>query len=52
MNLGATHHATLRRNVFVKYHNEDFGVVKIGNKDISQIASSRDVHLETKRIDC
>ena len=51
MNLGATHHATLRRNVFVIYHNEDFGAVNIRNKDISQIAGIKDVHLETKRTD-
>ena len=43
-----THHATWRRDVFVTYYNGDFGAVKMGNKEISQIASIRDVHLENE----
>ena len=33
---------------FVTYHNGDFGEVKKGNKDVSQIKSIGDVHLETE----
>ena len=46
MDLEITPLASPRRNVFVTYHNEDFSAVKMGNKDISQIASIGDVYLE------
>ena len=36
---GATHHVTLRRGVFVTYHNGDFRAVKMRNKDISAVIS-------------
>ena len=48
MDSGATHHATLKRDVFVRYHNRDFSEVKMRNKDVSQIVSIGDVHLEAE----
>ena len=47
---GATHYATMRRNVFVTYYNEDFDTVKMKNKDVSQIAGIGDIHLETETV--
>ena len=47
MDLRATHHATLRRDMFVIYHNGDFCEVKMENKNVSHIAGIGDVHLES-----
>jgi len=44
----ATHHATLRKDVFVTYSSGDFGAVKIENKDVLEIGGIGDIHFETK----
>ena len=47
MDLGATHHATLR-DVFVTLQYRDFDAVKMENKNVSQITRIGNVHLETE----
>ena len=45
----ATHHTTPKRDVVVIYYSGDFDVVKMENKNESEIAGIRDVHLEAER---
>ncbi|KAJ8486187.1 hypothetical protein OPV22_018672 [Ensete ventricosum] len=43
----ASYHATPRREFFATYRSENFGVVKMGNYDTTNIIGMRDIHIKT-----
>jgi hypothetical protein len=43
---GASTHVTSRRDLFTFYTADDFGTVKMGNKDVARVVGIGDVCLE------
>ena len=47
MDLEASYHCIPRRKYFSTYKEGDFGIVKIGNKSVSQITGIGDICIQT-----
>ncbi|URD96234.1 Retrotransposon protein [Musa troglodytarum] len=47
IDMGASYHATPRREFFATYRSRNFGVVKMGNHDTADIIGMGDIHIKT-----